>query len=393
MVKISMDVLVFATDSLMGVARFPKALQEAGFRVSILCPQNSFISKTRFTDQCFYLTKITQGRQFIPSVVKDVVNALISCSARFIIPADERAVYVLHHIVRQAMCGLLSDVSADILKIIQSSLCDPNYFEATNNKNFTQQVAQELGLAVPKQIAVENSADALAFAAQIGYPVVLKKGIGFAAQGVKICKDSQELAKFLSLPLFAKPSAFKTLVRRWLGRDTSWIPNSHALMVQQFVHGTPAVYTLVALSGQILTGFAGIKEGVSLTGQTTRLRAVQHEGIAKAAARLMAKFSYTGFADLEFILDGDTPYLLECNPRPTPVSPFGKYVGSDLCQALLAGLTAQSYSPPTLQERTIVLFPQEWLRDPQSAYLSAAEHDIPWDDPELMRSYILNVFP
>ena len=35
-------------------------------------------------------------------------------------------------------------------------------------------------------------------------------------------------------------------------------------------------------------------------------------------------------------------------------------------------------------EGKVVVFPREWLRDPQSRYLSEFPVDIPWDDPELM---------
>ena len=35
------------------------------------------------------------------------------------------------------------------------------------------------------------------------------------------------------------------------------------------------------------------------------------------------------------------------------------------------------------------LFPQEWLRDPQSKYLTTnALHDVPWDDPQLLKGYV-----
>ena len=35
---------------------------------------------------------------------------------------------------------------------------------------------------------------------------------------------------------------------------------------------------------------------------------------------------------------------------------------------------------------TIALFPQEWLRDPASPFLQSGYHDVPWDEPELIRS-------
>jgi hypothetical protein len=37
---------------------------------------------------------------------------------------------------------------------------------------------------------------------------------------------------------------------------------------------------------------------------------------------------------------------------------------------------------------TIALFPREWLRDPASPWLTEAFHDVPWDDPEVVRACV-----
>jgi hypothetical protein len=41
---------------------------------------------------------------------------------------------------------------------------------------------------------------------------------------------------------------------------------------------------------------------------------------------------------------------------------------------------------PNLTEKpTIVLFPGEWTRNPESTFLRSAYHDVPWEEPELVR--------
>jgi len=37
---------------------------------------------------------------------------------------------------------------------------------------------------------------------------------------------------------------------------------------------------------------------------------------------------------------------------------------------------------------TVALFPNEWLRDPHSRYLTHGHHDVPWDDPALLKAYV-----
>jgi hypothetical protein len=64
--------------------------------------------------------------------------------------------------------------------------------------------------------------------------------------------------------------------------------------------------------------------------------------------------------------------------------------GRDLPAALYAAVSEQTVQPaPKLTEKdTIALFPHEWLRDPGSAFLQSGYHDVPWEEPELVRACI-----
>jgi hypothetical protein len=57
---------------------------------------------------------------------------------------------------------------------------------------------------------------------------------------------------------------------------------------------------------------------------------------------------------------------------------------------LYAALTGKEIQPaPKITENeTIALFPQEWARDPKSEFLQSAYHDVPWEEPQLIRSCI-----
>jgi hypothetical protein len=41
----------------------------------------------------------------------------------------------------------------------------------------------------------------------------------------------------------------------------------------------------------------------------------------------------------------------------------------------------------------IVLFPVEWKRDPASPFLTSGYHDVPWSEPGLVKTGILNPYP
>jgi len=113
---------------------------------------------------------------------------------------------------------------------------------------------------------------------------------------------------------------------------------------------------------------------------TTKKCAVPPEKLAGA-------WGLAGFIGFDFIVDarGDA-WLIECNPRPTPIAHLGERAGEDICLALrrqLAGLPPLSMQ----QKETLIVahFPHEALRDPASPYLTAAIYDVPRDDPGLLR--------
>ncbi len=392
-----MNLLIFTTGNLKGIARFPKALCEAGFKVKLLCSPESFISKTRYVDQKQFLREYKPSITLFSSLVKDLSKAIEAFEPQIILPGDERAIYCLHQITRLVEQGRLKFISAKTLEVIKSSLCNPKFYEATNNKNVTQDLAKKLGIRVPEQFVISNQEDAIAAARKLDYPVVLKKGIGEAGLGVRICQTEAELLDCFTLSLFKPPSRNKQILRKVLGREISWVPNNEAMALQQYVSGTPSIHCVAAIAGKVLASYTVVKESIYPypTGQAARIRFVEKAEIKKSIATFVDHIGYTGFGDFEFIIEEKTglPYFLECNPRPSTIFHLGKRIGVDLAQAMFSGLSNQIYSPSDKLEKelTVALFPQEWIRDPQSPYLTSPMHDVPWDDPLLLKAYLEDV--
>ncbi|MBC8123127.1 MAG: ATP-grasp domain-containing protein, partial [Gemmatimonadaceae bacterium] len=301
---------------------------------------------------------------------------------------DEIAVAFLHSVVRRA-ASQPDTVPKEVLKVVCNSLGSPEYFAATLFKHVTQQLAAELGIRTPVQQTIASTEAALDFARRQGYPVVLKSDFSWSGTGVKICRDERQLVEALPALLPPKTHPLKSAVRGWLHRD--WYPTGFALSAQQFIQGRPAMYCLVAVAGEVLAGFAAIPEQtMSITGQSSVVRLVNHREMAAAASKLIQQFDYTGFAGFDFMLDADgQAYFLECNPRPIPVCHLGGLIDTDLCAALFTKMSGKAcISSPVLEETLVTFFPQEWHRDPASHHLLSAHHDVPWDDPELLKACI-----
>ena len=82
-------------------------------------------------------------------------------------------------------------------------------------------------------------------------------------------------------------------------------------------------------------------------------------------------------------------HLLEINPRSPQSSYLNFGPAHDLVFALAAKLDDRIHVPrERVAGEVVALFPQEWLRDPASLHLKTAFHDVPWDDPALIRAWM-----
>jgi hypothetical protein len=83
--------------------------------------------------------------------------------------------------------------------------------------------------------------------------------------------------------------------------------------------------------------------------------------------------------------------LIEMNSRSTPLCHFALGGGRDPVAALVARL--QGAPPPSRPAITvnpvIAYFPQAWQAMPASALLRTAYHDVPWEDPALVKELII----
>jgi predicted ATP-grasp superfamily ATP-dependent carboligase len=97
--------------------------------------------------------------------------------------------------------------------------------------------------------------------------------------------------------------------------------------------------------------------------------------------------SLSGFFGLDFVIEDATgaTYLIEMNPRCTPLTHLRLGVARDMIGALSAQLTGKPLSEPVsiTQNKLIAYFPQALLRNRE--FLSSSYHDVPETEPELIQ--------
>jgi hypothetical protein len=105
----------------------------------------------------------------------------------------------------------------------------------------------------------------------------------------------------------------------------------------------------------------------------------------------------SGFFGLDFMVDqSGVPFLIELNPRCTQLGHFEFPHRASLAAVLAASLRGESPPPPErpIRHRMIALFPQALAAGMRCRpYVSASYHDVPQDEPELVRELALRSWP
>jgi aspartate kinase len=122
------------------------------------------------------------------------------------------------------------------------------------------------------------------------------------------------------------------------------------------------------------------------------LRLIENPEMSGAVEGVVRRLNLSGLHGFDFMLEADTEnaYLIEINPRATQVGHLRLGLGRDLPAALYAAISGEAIreAPKVTENKTITLFPQEWVRDPASAFLQSGYHDVPWDEPEFVRACV-----
>jgi len=363
--------IVAPAASWFGISHLPLALVRAGFTVGMAGARDGPLAHTRHVSK----TWLPEGALDATSKLIGLVQAAFDqWSPRMIVPADDQTVGIFHRLVRGQT---QARVSIGLRKALRDSLGDPRWYATAAAKSRLDEAAAAASVAMAPQIVCPDTERALAFSRAQGYPVLIKPDSGWAGQGIRVCRTEAELASGLAAVRASNKAAGRL----------------DAYCVQKYIKGETAAIALTAYRGRLLAGLAYAKHRTMFPrGPTSVARRLVRPDMLEAGARLVRHFGYSGFAGADFIIEAgsDRAWLIEFNPRPTPVCGRAHLMGVDLAAALMAQLQgkAPAMPAPAAAVEMVAFFPQEWLRNPNSRFLSDAYHDVPWSDPQLVRYFV-----
>jgi hypothetical protein len=381
-------VLLATTCRWFPTARLGMALANAGCVVDAVCPSGHPLSRTGAVHQ----THVYNGLAPLTSFA----DAIAAAKPEIIVPGDDLATWHLQHLYRREQG---STKRGTLCALIEHSLGAPESFPIVNSRSAFMELAHTERIRAPKAEVIRNIDDLKTWVARMGFPTVLKANGTSGGDGVRIVHtlDQAELAL---RTLQAPPLLARAAKRALLDQDKtlvwpSLLRRRSVVNAQAFVAGHEATSTIACWKGSILASlhFEVINKASS-AGHATVVRLVENAEMSAAVEKMTRRLGLSGLYGFDFMLEVDTgnAYIIEINPRATQVGHLSLGLGHDLPAALYAALSGKAVqaAPKVTEKDTIALFPQEWIRDPESAFLQSGYHDVPWEEPEFVRDCVNN---
>lgn len=378
-------VLLTGTNRWPSPARLAIGLSKGGCRVSAVCLTHHPLFYTRSVQQIFPYSSLHP--------LESLQTAIDATDPQIIIPCDDRAVLHLQELFWRARNK--GAAGAKIAALIELSLGSPESYLTVSSRYDVLRIACEEGLRVPSTKLVTAREDFKCWEKGQPTPWVLKADGTFGGLGVRIAYDRDQAEQFY-LEMSRPHRTVRVIKRLVVNRDPFWLRpwwkrSRPAVIVQSHINGRPANCAVVCWKGRVLAGFSVevlLSEGP--TGPARVVRVVDNPDMMLAAKRIARRLSLSGFFGLDFMIEEQTglTYLIEMNPRCTPLCHLQLGKGRDMVGALCAQLSCEPLreTPPVTESDVIVFFPQS--SDCRSSILQPSFLDVPSEEPELVRELL-----
>jgi hypothetical protein len=368
-------------------ARMAIALSAAGALVDALCPPRDHCLRTTRAVRKLYAHSWYEPLDALEAAIE-------AANPDIVIPCDDRGVQDLHELYCRARKA--GPAKQSIVDLIERSLGPAASFPAVLSRHDLLKLAREENLRVPATQLVASLADLDAWSSAHSFPWVLKADGTCGGRGVRIVHNRQEAER--AFQEISRPPRVAGAMRKLIvDRDAFWLRPwwkgaAPAVIVQSYVSGTPANCAAVCWQGEVLAGLGvEVVSTQDATGPATVVRVVENPEMSLAAARIAARLKLSGFIGLDFMIEEKTgaTYLIEMNPRCTPLCHLQLGPGRDMVTSIFAQLagTPPRDAPPALSDKALIAyFPRAWTFNKD--LLPSCFQDIPQNEPDLVEELL-----
>jgi hypothetical protein len=381
-------ILVIATQKTALAARIAMALADVGFLVAALTPHGHPVRRSRKISDHFAYRARAQ--------LKSIVRAIDRWSPDLLVCADDLAVRELQTL-HQRTAASDDKARRHISGLIELSLGPATSFPAMYSKSDFLALAEIEGLRSPRTMVIQATRTFESVPAQLIYPIVVKADQSYGGLCVRIANSDADVRA--TVWELQTPPTWRSIFRRFFGAILGSealgplrLPLRRTTSLQQYIPGRPSNRAVICWKGKVLAGISvEVVEVTHESGPASVVRLIDHSEMTIVAEHMVKRLDLSGFVGFDFVLDsGNQAWIIEMNPRVTPICHFSLADGTSLAGSLytqMTGLRPLSRLAP-INGGLIALFPNEIVRSPSSEHLQSCEHDVPWNEPDVVRSVL-----
>jgi hypothetical protein len=380
-------VLLVTSSKWVPTARLGMAMAQAGFAVDAVCPAGHPLVKTSALRTGYPYSGLTASRS--------IARSILASKPDLVIPCDDLASLQLHQLY--AAEEKRGGAGSPICAVLARSLGNPANFPMLYERATFIEMAANESVRVPKMTVVASLDEMRRWATNVGLPIVLKSDCSSGGEGVRVAQTMLDAERAFS-KLHAPPMLAQAAKRALIDGDNtrvwpSLMRQRAVVSAQEFIAGHEATSLVACWNGTVLAeNHFEVLNKVHASGPASALRRVDNAEMSAAVTKMVRRLNLSGMNGFDFMIETATgnAYLIELNPRTTQVGHLALGAGHDLPAALFAAVTgnAPQPAPAVTQSDVIALFPAEWNRNPESAFLKTGFHDVPWAEPELIRACV-----
>ena len=250
---------------------------------------------------------------FEPLTVEDVLS----------IYAKEKPEGVIVQFGGQTPLNIANELAAAGVKILGTT---PDIIDLAEDRDRFRQMMRQLGIPQPESGMASNLAEALAVAARIGYPLMVRPSYVLGGRAMEVIHDEAMLRHYVAAAIEVSPER-PLLIDKFLENAIEAEADAIADGTDAFV---PAVMEHIELAGIHSGDSACVIPPISIP-------AKHLDTIYEYTRRIAMALKVVGLMNIQYAIAQDTVYILEANPRASRTVPLV----SKVCNIPMARLATQ----------------------------------------------------
>lgn len=299
------------------------ALKELGFETIIVNCNPETVSTDYDTSDRLY---------FEPLTLEDVLS----------IHEKEKPVGVIAQFGGQTPLNLAEDLKKAGVNILGTT---PETINMAEDRDLFRAMMDKLNIPMPEAGMAVNAKEALAIAAKIGYPVMVRPSFVLGGRGMEVVHDDESLTFYMNAAVGVTPDR-PILIDRFLHHATECEADAISDGTNVFV---PAVMEHIELAGVHSGDSACILPSKNLTDE-------QVATIKEYTKKIAHEMDVVGLMNMQYAIEDGVVYVLEANPRASRTVPLVSKVcnikmvklATDI---MTAHLTGRKSPVPELKEK------------------------------------------